>query len=109
MQDTRYVPAHVLKLASSHKIWLLKYLCPKVELAGSEQATYSAILGKLMQETTEPLMGAFTVIDKVISDVSKYVAVWLQYQSLWDMEQGTITAHLGEDLGKWQQLLHEIK
>ena len=71
--------------------------------------TYSSLLGKLMQKDTQFLMNAFSAIDKVIEDVSVYVKVWLQYQSLWDMEQGTVYGHLGEDLAKWQQLLHEIK
>lgn len=71
--------------------------------------TYSSLLGKLMQQDTQPLMGIFAAIDQVIGDVSRYVRVWLQYQSLWDMDQGAIFSHLEEDLAKWQQLLHEIK
>jgi dynein heavy chain 1 len=84
----------------------------QVGLGGPVKAadtTYSSLLGKLMQKDTQFLMNAFSAIDKVIEDVSVYVKVWLQYQSLWDMEQGTVYGHLGEDLAKWQQLLHEIK
>jgi dynein heavy chain 1 len=35
--------------------------------------------------------------------------VWLQYQSLWDMESGNIYSRLDINLGRWQKLLLDIK
>lgn len=35
--------------------------------------------------------------------------VWLQYQCLWDMQAENIYHRLGEDLGKWQALLVQIR
>lgn len=37
------------------------------------------------------------------------VQVWLQYQSLWDMEPANIYGRLESDLTKWQKLLMDIK
>ena len=38
-----------------------------------------------------------------------YVAKWLQFQSLWDLEAESVYARLGDSLAAWQQLLTEIK
>jgi hypothetical protein len=35
--------------------------------------------------------------------------VWLQYQSLWDMESGNIYGRLDIDLARWQKLLMDVK
>ena len=35
--------------------------------------------------------------------------MWLQFQSLWDLEPEYVYNRLGEDLSQWQQLLTEIK
>ena len=98
----------LVQLQAAH----VELTCVQVGLSRYEEpgsTTYSSLLGKLMQQDTQPLMGIFAAIDQVIGDVSKYVRVWFQYQSLWDMDQGAIFSHLEEDLAKWQQLLHEIK
>jgi dynein heavy chain 1, cytosolic len=55
------------------------------------------------------IVEAFGVVDKSISEVEEYVASWLQYQALWDMDAQTAISSVGEDLGKWQQILMEIK
>lgn len=44
-----------------------------------------------------------------MTQVKDYVDIWLQYQSLWDLESQYIFTLLGDDLAKWQQLLLEIK
>ncbi len=38
-----------------------------------------------------------------------YVAKWLQFQSLWDLEAEYVFNRLGDSLALWQQLLTEIK
>lgn len=38
-----------------------------------------------------------------------YVAKWLQFQSLWDLETEHVFGRLGDSLANWQQLLTEIK
>ncbi|GLD93496.1 hypothetical protein PINS_up002088 [Pythium insidiosum] len=55
------------------------------------------------------IVQAFSVVDATIGDVEQYASTWLQYQALWDMDAQTAINSVGEDLGKWQQILVEIK
>lgn len=41
--------------------------------------------------------------------VSDYSRVWLQYQSLWDLEAEHVYATMGDSIAHWQQLVNEIK
>ena len=52
---------------------------------------------------------AYSTIEKILKEVSEYVTVWLQYQSLWDMQSHNVYDRLGGDLTKWMQLLTEIR
>jgi dynein heavy chain 1 len=70
------------------------------------QTSYRDLLKHLPKGTLE---SAFTIIEKKLKEVRDYVQIWLQYQSLWDMEPSTVYSRLGDDLTKWQRLLHEIK
>lgn len=51
----------------------------------------------------------FALIEGKVQQLKEYVAKWLQFQSLWDLEAEYVFNRLGEDLGHWQQLLTEIK
>ena len=75
----------------------------------STEATYRTLLGKLMQHDSAPLVSAYAAIEDLLKDVQKYVNVWLQYQSLWDMESGNIYGRLEVDLAQWQKLLMDVK
>ena len=75
----------------------------------STEATYRSLLGKLMQQDSAPLVNAYAAIEDLLKDVQKYVKVWLQYQSLWDMESGNIYGRLDVDLAQWQKLLMDVK
>jgi hypothetical protein len=44
-----------------------------------------------------------------VQKLREYVAKWLQFQSLWDLEAEQVFARLGDSLASWQQLLTEIK
>lgn len=44
-----------------------------------------------------------------MQSIQVYVAKWLQFQSLWDLETEYVYARLGESLASWQQLLLEIR
>lgn len=55
------------------------------------------------------LHAAYSHMEAKLSEVSEYVGVWLQYQSLWDLEANYVFSELGEDLGRWQQILQEIR
>lgn len=73
------------------------------------EATYRSLLGKLMQKDSGPLVNAYAAIEDLLKEVTAYVNVWLQYQSLWDMESGNIYGRLEVDLASWQRLLMDIK
>ena len=62
-----------------------------------------------MQHDSAPLVNAYAAIEDLLKDVQKYVNVWLQYQSLWDMESGNIYGRLEVDLAQWQKLLMDVK
>ncbi|KAJ3101821.1 hypothetical protein HDU97_001047 [Phlyctochytrium planicorne] len=75
------------------------YLDPSIELA--RQNFYDQL--------HDWLLSAYGAIDGMLVKVSAYVNVWMQYQSLWDLESEYVYSKLGEDLAKWQQLVLEIK
>ncbi|CAO3629084.1 unnamed protein product [Cunninghamella echinulata] len=52
---------------------------------------------------------AYQIIENKVKQVSDYVNIWLQYQSLWDLESSHVFSILEDDLVKWQQILLEIK
>ena len=52
---------------------------------------------------------AYQAINEKLGAVSTYVAVWLQYQALWDLEPAQVYTRLGDDLSRWQRLLADIR
>ncbi|XP_065175263.1 cytoplasmic dynein 1 heavy chain 1-like [Sycon ciliatum] len=79
-----------------------------VERVDSMSTTYRNLLARLPAGTA-PLHGAYEAIEARCREVEAYVKVWLQYQSLWDMEPNHVYGILGEDLAMWQQLLVDIR
>ncbi|KAJ3212195.1 hypothetical protein HDU67_003972 [Dinochytrium kinnereticum] len=77
-----------------------------IEKSIEKSLTYTNLLVKLQDNA---IFSAYGAIESMLAKVSNYVGVWLQYQSLWDLENEYVYAKLGEDLGKWQQLVLEIK
>ena len=65
-----------------------------------------AQLTKFPDETLER---PFSLIEQKVQSLKDYVAKWLQFQSLWDLEAEYVFNRLGDDLAHWQQLLTEIK
>ena len=72
--------------------------------SGSGRATYGQ---RLVPRTL--LCGAYEAIETRLGEVSRYVNTWMQYQSLWDMENDDVEAVLQSDLNLWMQMLGEIK
>lgn len=68
--------------------------------------TYEAILAKMDESL---LSKPFKLIRDKVNDVQRYVAEWLQFQSLWDLNAETIFSQLGDALDKWCALLAAIK
>ncbi|KAI7858782.1 dynein heavy chain [Circinella umbellata] len=72
----------------------------------SVEKTYASLLTRMGDGS---LKTAYQIIEDKIGQVSEYVNIWLQYQSLWDLESNHVFNILGDDLSKWQQILLEIK
>ncbi|KAI9450509.1 cytoplasmic dynein heavy chain 1 [Lactarius psammicola] len=63
----------------------------------------------LTQFTDDTLQRPFVLIEAKVQQLKDYVAKWLQFQSLWDLEAEYVFNRLGDSLAHWQQLLTEIK
>lgn len=48
-------------------------------------------------------------VSGVMEKVEDYVANWMHYQVLWDVDVSEVLGKLGDDIETWQQLLNEIK
>ena len=64
---------------------------------------------KLTRFTDNTLERPFALIEIKVQQLKDYVAKWLQFQSLWDLEAEYVFNRLGDSLAHWQQLLTEIK
>ncbi|RUP48413.1 dynein heavy chain [Jimgerdemannia flammicorona] len=78
----------------------------KVRAVELHETTYASLLTHLNGKSLER---AYHLIETKVGIVANYVNIWLQYQSLWDLESNHVFSILGDDLGKWQQILFEIK
>ncbi|KAI7899864.1 dynein heavy chain [Cokeromyces recurvatus] len=70
------------------------------------EKTYASLLTRMGDNSLE---NAYQIVEDKIRQVSDYVHIWLQYQSLWDLESSHVFSILEDDLNKWQQILLEIK
>ncbi|KXN85412.1 Dynein heavy chain, cytoplasmic [Leucoagaricus sp. SymC.cos] len=70
------------------------------------ELTYVSLLTRF---TDNALEKPFLLIESKIQQLKDYVAKWLQFQSLWDLEPEYVFNRLGDSLSHWQQLLIEIK
>lgn len=64
---------------------------------------------QLTHFTDSTLEKPFMLIEQKVQQLKEYVAKWLQFQSLWDLEAEYVFSRLGDSLANWQQLLTEIK
>ncbi|KAJ3727228.1 dynein heavy chain, N-terminal region 1-domain-containing protein [Lentinula guzmanii] len=72
----------------------------------SSETTYTSLLTHFPDDT---LQRPFALIEAKVQQLREYVAKWLQFQSLWDLEAEYVFNRLGDSLAHWQQLLTEIK
>ena len=70
--------------------------------------TYSSVLGNLPNGTSS-LEGAYSTIDKIITQVEQYVGEWLRYQALWNLQAEMVYDNLGSDVSRWMKTLVEIR
>ncbi|PIK60017.1 putative cytoplasmic dynein 1 heavy chain 1 [Apostichopus japonicus] len=79
-----------------------------VEQHDGKAATYRSLLCKL-PSGQGLLEDGYAAVESIVKEVNTYVNVWLQYQSLWDMQPHNVYSKLGEDTNKWMKLLTEIR
>ncbi|KAI9448759.1 cytoplasmic dynein heavy chain 1 [Russula earlei] len=72
----------------------------------ASEISYTSLL---TQFTDDTLRRPFVLIESKVQQLRDYVAKWLQFQSLWDLEAEYVFNRLGDSLAHWQQLLTEIK
>ncbi|KAF9527881.1 cytoplasmic dynein heavy chain 1 [Crepidotus variabilis] len=71
------------------------------------ETTYTSLLTQFPDNAI--LERPFSLIETKVQYLKEYVAKWLQFQSLWDLETEYVFNRLGDSLANWQQLLTEIK
>ncbi|UYV74436.1 DYNC1H1 [Cordylochernes scorpioides] len=62
-----------------------------------------------MPEGATMLESAYSAIESLVHITLEYVAQWLLYQTLWDLQPETLYSQLGENLACWMNTLVEIK
>ncbi|KAI9572528.1 dynein heavy chain, N-terminal region 1-domain-containing protein [Boletus coccyginus] len=72
----------------------------------ASETTYTSLLTHFSDNTLER---PFALVELKVQQLKDYVAKWLQFQSLWDLEAEYVFNRLGDSLAHWQQLLTEIK
>jgi len=88
------------------KIQSTRFEIASQALREQEDLTFRSLLTYLLGGQ---LQKAYSSIEGKVKEVGSYVATWLRYQSLWDLEPTEVFEKLGNDLKLWQQLLEEIK
>lgn len=81
----------------------LRLAAPLVERS---KRNYKNLLTRMNKSVLE---SCYEAIDAKYDQLEKYTKNWLQYEALFDMSTEDILSRLGDDLGKWEQLLIEIK
>lgn len=74
--------------------------------AAAVETTYTSLLTRFDDATLER---PFALIETKVQELKDYVAKWLRFQSLWDLQAEYVFNKLGDSLAHWQQLLTEIK
>ena len=64
---------------------------------------------KLLPERTHRLSAAYALIESHLREISSYVDKWLQFQSLWDLQNEQVYDTLGDDLEQWLHMLSDIR
>lgn len=73
--------------------------------AGSEEK-HQALLRMIDEKIVQD---AYETINDMVQNMQTYVSGWLQYQALWEISNSIVLQRLGDDLGKWNAMLTEIK
>lgn len=75
--------------------------------ADTKDRTYTSLLTTPFGDDT--LIRPFLLIEAKVEELDAYTSRWLQFQSLWDLDEGVGDRVLGDSLTKWQDLLQGIR
>ena len=79
-----------------------------MEAESEYKMTYKNLLNKF-QTGVKLLEFALSAIDSSLQQSQEYVKVWLQFQSLWDLQPDTLYSKLASNLHAWICCLNEMK
>ncbi|CAO1623252.1 unnamed protein product [Jaminaea pallidilutea] len=74
--------------------------------AATMDRSYTSLLTQFGDDT---LLQPFKLIESKVTELDQYLSKWLQFQSLWDLDEGVGERVLGDNLIKWQDLLQAIR
>lgn len=74
--------------------------------ATNKMATYENVVKRL---PVEALRMAYDTVFLNVKECELYVASWLNYQALWDLDAADAISRLGEDIGQWLQVLGQLR
>ncbi|KAJ1879105.1 dynein heavy chain, partial [Coemansia sp. S17] len=80
-----------------------------VTTVGNRSLVSSSYKDLLSRLPSNSLFEAYRSIEARTTQAASYVAIWLQYQALWDLQSDYVLQFLGDDLTRWQAMLLEIK
>ena len=83
----------------------------RYDISVQEQFSESSAsnFSQLLPRCPNLLATAYQLVERQLIEISQYVAKWLQFQSLWDLQSDSVYDSLGNDLEQWLQLLGEIR
>lgn len=79
-----------------------------MEAESEYKMTYKNLLNKFINgvKLTE---FAFTAIESLLNQAKEFVDIWLNFQSLWDLQPESLYTRLSENLNAWISCLNEMK
>lgn len=69
--------------------------------------TYRNLLGKMEEKVS--IKSVYQKMEDTFNDAQDYYETWKSYQSLWDIEHGSVYDMLGDNIAHWSQMLNEIR
>jgi len=79
-----------------------------MEAESEYKITYKNLLNKF-SNGVRLLEFALAAVDTQLNQAHEYIKIWLQFQSLWDLQPETLYTRLASNLPAWMACLHEMK
>ncbi|KAI8818344.1 dynein heavy chain [Fimicolochytrium jonesii] len=79
------------------------------DMAVATKTNEPSSFAKLLHRVSSKVEQCYDAIELKTKELRDYCDIWLQYQSLWDLESFYVFEFLGDNLRNWQQLVLEVK